>query len=108
MPENLITLDQLRSMAAAHLPAADLDTLDRACAFAKERHGDMPYNYGGTFLGHVPAVAATLVSMKMDLTTITAGLLHGVINEGVGTLARLKKDSFAWYQHVIATNGAEL
>ena len=29
-------------------------------------------------------------------------------NEGVGTLARLKKDSFAWYQHVIATNGAEL
>lgn len=29
-------------------------------------------------------------------------------NEGNGTLERLKKDSFAWYQHVIATNGAEL
>lgn len=29
-------------------------------------------------------------------------------NEGNGTLERLKKDSFAWYQHVIETNGAEL
>ena len=90
MPENLITLEQLRSMAAAHLPAADLATLEAACAFAEERHGDKPYNYGGAFLAHATAVAATLVSMKMDLTTIVAGLLHGVVNEGVGTLDELR------------------
>ena len=29
-------------------------------------------------------------------------------NEGKGTLERSKKDSFAWYQKVIATNGEEL
>ena len=29
-------------------------------------------------------------------------------DEGNGTLARLKKDSFTWYQHVIETNGEEL
>lgn len=29
-------------------------------------------------------------------------------NEGKGTLERAKKDSFAWYQTVIATNGEEL
>lgn len=29
-------------------------------------------------------------------------------NEGNGTLERRKKDSFAWYQRVIATNGASL
>ena len=29
-------------------------------------------------------------------------------NEGKGTLKRIEKDSFAWYQRVIATNGEEL
>lgn len=29
-------------------------------------------------------------------------------NEGNGTLKRQKKDSFAWYQQVIATNGEKL
>ena len=29
-------------------------------------------------------------------------------NEGKGTLARSRKDSFYWYQKVIATNGEDL
>lgn len=29
-------------------------------------------------------------------------------DEGHGTGARIKKDSFAWYQRVIATNGEDL
>lgn len=29
-------------------------------------------------------------------------------NDGVGTLERAKKDSFAWYKHLIETNGASL
>ena len=29
-------------------------------------------------------------------------------DDGTGTLARYKKDSFYWYQNVIATNGREL
>ncbi len=29
-------------------------------------------------------------------------------NEGHGTLARIKKDSFDWYRHVIETNGRSL
>ncbi len=38
---------------------------------------------------------------------------YGVIyvdkdNEGNGTLARQKKDSFAWYQQEIASNGTKV
>jgi len=29
-------------------------------------------------------------------------------DEGKGTLKRLKKDSFWWYQKVIASNGADM
>ena len=45
--------------------------------------------------------------------TIEMNKRYGVIyvdrNEaGRGSNQRLKKDSFAWYQHCITTNGAEL
>ncbi|USY29169.1 family 1 glycosylhydrolase [Bacillus safensis] len=29
-------------------------------------------------------------------------------NEGNGSMKRFKKDSFTWYQNVIATNGEEV
>lgn len=52
----------------------------------------------------------------IDLVSAGTGEMekrYGVIyvdkdNEGNGTLERYKKDSFAWYQKVIATNGADL
>jgi 6-phospho-beta-glucosidase len=52
----------------------------------------------------------------IDLVSFTTGEMkkrYGMIyvdrdNEGNGTLARTKKDSFAWYARVIASNGEEL
>ncbi len=49
----------------------------------------------------------------IDLVSAGTGEMkkrYGVIyvdkdNEGQGTLARSKKDSFAWYQNVITSNG---
>lgn len=40
---------------------------------------------------------------------VAANQVEGAWNEnGKGSGKRYKKDSFAWYQQVIATNGAEL
>ncbi len=89
MPDSVITLQHLHSLAASHLPGSDLALLDRAGDFATQRHADKAYNYGGSFLNHAIAVAATLVSMKMDVSTIVAGLLHGTLNEGVATQEEL-------------------
>ncbi len=91
MPESVITLQHLRVLAAGHLPQNDLALFDRAVQFALERHADKAYNYGGTFLDHAVSVAAMLVSMKMDVSTIVAGLLHGVLNEGVATQEELQE-----------------
>lgn len=87
--DSAISLQHLRALAAGHLPHSDLALLEKAGAFALERHGDKAYNYGGTFVEHAFAVASTLVSMRMDLCTIAAGLLHGTLNEGVATLEEL-------------------
>lgn len=50
---------------------------------------------------------------SISFSTSQMSKRYGVIyvdqdDDGNGTLARYKKDSFAWYQHVIATNGASL
>ncbi|WP_168581454.1 6-phospho-beta-glucosidase [Gephyromycinifex aptenodytis] len=52
----------------------------------------------------------------IDLVSFTTGEMkkrYGMIyvdrdNEGNGTLERRPKDSFAWYKHVISSNGADL
>ncbi|NQS71032.1 MAG: bifunctional (p)ppGpp synthetase/guanosine-3',5'-bis(diphosphate) 3'-pyrophosphohydrolase [Desulfobulbaceae bacterium] len=91
MHDSTITLEHLYTLARGHLPHSDLAQLEKAGAFAVERHNGKSYNYGGPFINHALNVAASLVSMKMDLGTIVAGLLHGVLNEGVATLEELQK-----------------
>ncbi|MGZ0066957.1 glycoside hydrolase family 1 protein [Microbacterium arborescens] len=50
-----------------------------------------------------------LVSCSTSQMTKRYGFIHVDQDDyGRGTLARTKKDSFAWYQRVIATNGAAL
>ncbi|MEK4792268.1 6-phospho-beta-glucosidase BglA [Bacillus sp. FSL K6-2971] len=52
----------------------------------------------------------------IDIVSFTTGEMkkrYGMIyvdrdNEGNGSMKRLKKDSFTWYQNVIATNGEEM
>ncbi|OJT56761.1 hypothetical protein BFP48_13245 [Bacillus altitudinis] len=52
----------------------------------------------------------------IDIVSFTTGEMkkrYGMIyvdrdNEGNGSMKRLKKDSFTWYQNVIATNGEEV
>ncbi len=52
----------------------------------------------------------------IDIVSFTTGEMkkrYGMIyvdrdNEGNGSMKRLKKDSFSWYQNVIATNGEEV
>ena len=59
---------------------------------------------GYTMWGPIDLVSASTGEMKKR---------YGFIyvdkdNEGNGTLARSRKDSFYWYKKVIATNGEEL
>jgi len=52
----------------------------------------------------------------IDLVSLTTGEMrkrYGLIyvdkyDDGTGTLERIRKDSFAWYKHVIETNGEDL
>ena len=64
---------------------------------------------GIDLIGYTPWGCIDLVSAGTGEMKKRYGFIYvDKDNEGQGTLARMKKDSFYWYQKVIATNGEDL
>ncbi len=64
---------------------------------------------GVDLLGYTPWGIIDLISAGTGEMKKRYGVIYvDKDNEGNGTLARQKKDSFAWYQQVIASNGTKV
>lgn len=64
---------------------------------------------GVPVIGYTPWGVIDIVSFGSGEMEKRYGMIYvDKDNQGQGTLKRLKKDSFAWYQKVIASNGEEL
>ena len=69
-------------------PGADLDVLARAYQFSAASHQGQQRASGEPYLSHPLEVANLLVAFKMDVTTVTAGLLHDVLEDTTATKRR--------------------
>lgn len=70
----------------------DLDMLKLAYDFALEAHEGQNRASGEPYIMHPLATAQKLAEMKLDLTTITAGLLHDIPEDTKLTLQDLNKN----------------
>ena len=66
---------------------ADFALINRAYHFAKEDHKDQIRKSGEPFIAHCVEVARILAQLRMDHTTVAAGLLHDVIEDTPATYA---------------------
>jgi GTP pyrophosphokinase len=73
-------------------PGADLDLLARAYEFSAASHKGQQRASGEPYLSHPLEVASLLVDFKMDVTTVTAGLLHDVLEDTKATKADLQRE----------------
>jgi GTP pyrophosphokinase len=73
-------------------PGADLDVLARAYRFSASSHDGQQRASGEPYLSHPLEVARLLVDFKMDVTTVTAGLLHDVLEDTRATKADLERE----------------
>ena len=64
---------------------ADFALIARAYGFARERHEGQHRKSGHPFLQHCVEVARLLAQLRMDDTTVAAGLLHDVIEDTSAT-----------------------
>jgi len=87
MPE----IKGLLSFASSYLGDVDLEPLRRAYEFACQRHAGAVHRSGESYVQHLVEVATTLATMKLDLNTIIAGLLHGTLKEDAATPDELRE-----------------
>lgn len=90
---NLSTINPngLKILASNYLDDQDLSRIDTAWDMVTEVHKGHRHFSGEQLILHLLEVASTLASMQLDLDTILAGLLHGVMKEGVSYDELVKK-----------------
>jgi GTP pyrophosphokinase len=83
--ELLVTVNPegLKILIWSYMNGADLQAIDDAWKLAVSVHADKTHFSHTPYLEHILQVASTLASMHLDLDTIVAGLLHGVLKEGL-------------------------
>jgi len=88
----LTQLQTLIEEIPKYQPAADLALLERAYRFSEQSHLGQQRASGEPYLSHPLEVAGLLVNFKMDVTTVTAGLLHDVLEDTKATKGDLQRE----------------
>jgi GTP pyrophosphokinase len=88
----LTQLQTLIEEIPKYQPAADLGLLERAYRFSERSHEGQQRASGEPYLSHPLEVAGLLVNFKMDVTTVTAGLLHDVLEDTKATKGDLQRE----------------
>jgi GTP pyrophosphokinase len=79
--KRLISLDDLTAKLRSYNPEVDISLLRKAYFFSHEAHCSQKRREGTPYIGHPLEVASILADMKMDTTTIIAGLLHDTVED---------------------------
>src|SRR5512147_1010092 len=81
-----VRLDDIVERIQSYNPGADVDLLRRAYIFSAKAHQGQTRLSGEAYLIHPIEVAAVLASLKLDVPTVAAGLLHDTIEDTDVTL----------------------
>ena len=73
-------------------PSTDVSMIEKAYQLAKEAHGDQCRKSGEPYIIHPLWVSIILADLEMDKETITAGLLHDVVEDTRYTEEEIKKE----------------
>ena len=86
-----VWLETLMAEFLADNDGADLGLIARAYHFAKEHHEGQIRKSGEPFLAHCVEVARMLSQLRLDSTTVAAGLLHDVVEDTPATHEEVAK-----------------
>jgi len=78
----MLSFNDINDLAKGYLDDMDLASLQDAYEYAvKVHYSKLHPTSNEPYISHVLAVAEILLTMKLDLQTVIAGLLHGVLKE---------------------------
>ncbi len=79
--EKEVTVQDILDALAEYHPNADFNLVKRAFVFAEQAHRPQRRKNGDPYIGHPVAVARILTSMRMDVASICAALLHDTVED---------------------------
>ena len=78
-------IEDLIESLSKYLPEADIGLVQRAYEYSAKAHQGQSRRSGEAYISHPLEVANNLVKLKMDETTLAAGLLHDTIEDTLST-----------------------
>src|ERR1700737_1306019 len=94
-------LEELLAKLRKNRPSEDPWLVRRAYEIAAERHRDQIRSSGDPYLTHLLEVAHILADMRLDATTLTAALLHDVIEDTEFPISRIEERFGAEVAHLV-------
>src|SRR5450432_2783417 len=94
-------LEELLAKLRKNRPSEDPWLVRRAYEIAAERHRTQVRKSGEPYLMHLLEVAHILADMRLDATTLTAALLHDVIEDTEFPVARIEERFGAEVAHLV-------
>ncbi len=92
---NVLTVTKFRDLlktVRANRPNDDLEIIRRAYDLSQKYHAGQNRASGEPYLSHPLEVALVLADMKLDSTSIAAGLLHDLVEDTSVTVVDIRKD----------------
>ncbi|MBR4395851.1 MAG: bifunctional (p)ppGpp synthetase/guanosine-3',5'-bis(diphosphate) 3'-pyrophosphohydrolase [Eubacteriaceae bacterium] len=74
-------IDEIIDTVKMYHPDADCTVIEKAYLFAKEAHDGQKRLSGEDFINHPIEIARILSNLQLDETTVSAGLLHDVVED---------------------------
>ena len=72
---------QMQETLAKHMPGADLALIERAVAYAQNKHKEQKRKDGSPYIIHPLAVAKIVTEMGLDIDAVLGALLHDCIED---------------------------
>ncbi len=77
----MIRINDIIDKITTYIPESDLSLIDQAYVYSAQVHAGQVRLSGEPYLSHPLEVANILADMKLDATSIAAGLLHDVVED---------------------------
>ena len=87
----VIRFNDILEKVSRNFPGADLSLIEKAYVYSAKVHQGQVRLSGEPYLIHPLEVAAILADMKMDIATVTAGLLHDTVEDTYATFDEIKE-----------------
>jgi GTP pyrophosphokinase len=87
-----LSFEELVERLKKYIPESELNMVKNAHEFALKAHAGQVRNSGEPYITHPLAVAYLLARLELDLPTITAALLHDVVEDTKVPLSEIEKN----------------